>query len=89
MKALCARVADLLLEESNVHLVPAPVTVCGDIHGQFWDVLEIFRQGGEAPDTSYIFMVSAEQGRGEAVVRVEEQVVVEGGSALCLSNVAG
>jgi hypothetical protein len=57
MKALCARVADLLLEESNVHLVQAPVTVCGDIHGQFWDVLEIFRQGGEAPDTSYIFMV--------------------------------
>lgn len=58
MKALCARVADLLLEESNVHLVQAPVTVCGDIHGQFWDVLEIFRQGGDPPDTSYIFMVS-------------------------------
>ncbi|BEJ17591.1 hypothetical protein CspHIS471_0609920 [Cutaneotrichosporon sp. HIS471] len=56
MKALCARVADLLLEESNVHLVQSPVTVCGDIHGQFWDVLEIFRQGGEAPKTSYIFM---------------------------------
>jgi hypothetical protein len=34
------------------------VTICGDIHGQFWDVLEIFRQGGEAPETSYIFMVS-------------------------------
>lgn len=57
MKALCSRVADLLLEESNVHLVQSPVTVCGDIHGQFWDVLEIFRQGGEAPETSYIFMV--------------------------------
>jgi serine/threonine-protein phosphatase 6 catalytic subunit len=57
MKMLCARVRDLLLEESNVHLVQSPVTVCGDIHGQFWDVLEIFRQGGEAPDTSYIFMV--------------------------------
>ena len=57
MKALCARVRDLLLEESNVHLVQSPVTVCGDIHGQFWDVLEIFRQGGEVPDTNYIFMV--------------------------------
>jgi len=56
MKALCWRVRDLLLEESNVHLVQSPVTVCGDIHGQFWDVLEIFRQGGEAPATSYIFM---------------------------------
>ena len=58
MKALCGRVRDILLEESNVHLVQSPVTVCGDIHGQFWDVLEIFRQGGELPDTSYIFMVS-------------------------------
>jgi serine/threonine-protein phosphatase 6 catalytic subunit len=57
MKLLCARVRDLLLEESNVHLVQSPVTVCGDIHGQFWDVLEIFRQGGEVPATSYIFMV--------------------------------
>jgi serine/threonine-protein phosphatase 6 catalytic subunit len=57
MKLLCARVRDQLLEESNVHLVQSPVTICGDIHGQFWDVLEIFRQGGEAPDTSYIFMV--------------------------------
>lgn len=56
MKALCSRVRDILLEESNVHLVQSPVTVCGDIHGQFWDVLEIFRQGGELPDTSYIFM---------------------------------
>ncbi|EKC98507.1 hypothetical protein A1Q2_07189 [Trichosporon asahii var. asahii CBS 8904] len=56
MKALCQRVGDLLLEESNVHLVQSPVTVCGDIHGQFWDVLEIFRQGGEAPETQYIFM---------------------------------
>jgi serine/threonine-protein phosphatase 6 catalytic subunit len=58
MKALCTRVRDLLLEESNVHVVQSPVTVCGDIHGQFWDVLEIFRQGGEAPQNSYIFMVS-------------------------------
>ncbi|KAK4686009.1 hypothetical protein P7C73_g4133, partial [Tremellales sp. Uapishka_1] len=56
MKLLCARVRDLLLEESNVHHVQSPVTVCGDIHGQFWDVLEIFRQGGQPPDTSYIFM---------------------------------
>ena len=58
MKALCSRVRDIMVEESNVHAVSSPVTVCGDIHGQFWDVLEIFRQGGEAPENSYIFMVS-------------------------------
>lgn len=45
------------MEESNVQPVSAPVTVCGDIHGQFFDLLELFRTGGDVPDTSYIFMV--------------------------------
>jgi len=56
LKKLCDRVKELLLEESNVQPVSSPVTVCGDIHGQFYDLLELFKQGGEVPDTSYIFM---------------------------------
>lgn len=32
------------------------VTVCGDIHGQFYDLEELFRCGGQVPDTNYIFM---------------------------------
>merc|ERR1711915_721136 len=53
---LCERVKEILVEESNVQPVPSPVTVCGDIHGQFYDLLELFRTGGEVPDTNYIFM---------------------------------
>jgi serine/threonine-protein phosphatase PP1-1/serine/threonine-protein phosphatase 6 catalytic subunit len=45
-----------LIEESNIQPVSAPVTVCGDIHGQFYDLLELFRVGGEVPSTAYIFM---------------------------------
>lgn len=46
-----------LLEESNVQPVSSPVTVCGDIHGQFYDLMELFRVGGDVKDTNYIFMV--------------------------------
>jgi len=56
MKMLCDRVRNILLEESNIQPVSSPVTICGDIHGQFWDLLELLRKGGEVPDTSYIFM---------------------------------
>ena len=43
-------------EESNVQPVAAPVTVCGDIHGQFYDLAELFRIGGNCPETNYLFM---------------------------------
>jgi Calcineurin-like phosphoesterase len=46
----------VLLEESNVQPVRCPVTVCGDVHGQFHDLMELFRIGGNAPDTNYLFM---------------------------------
>lgn len=47
---------EILIEECNVQPVRSPVTVCGDIHGQFFDLLRLFACGGEVPDTSYIFM---------------------------------
>ncbi|XP_076183537.1 protein phosphatase V [Ptiloglossa arizonensis] len=56
LKKLCDIVCDLLLEESNIQPVSTPVTVCGDIHGQFYDLEELFRNGGQVPDTNYIFM---------------------------------
>jgi serine/threonine-protein phosphatase 6 catalytic subunit len=56
MKFLCEHVRSILVEESNIQPVSSPVTICGDIHGQFWDLLELLRKGGEIPETSYIFM---------------------------------
>jgi serine/threonine-protein phosphatase 4 catalytic subunit len=56
VKALCAKAREILVEESNVQRVDAPVTVCGDIHGQFYDLLELFKIGGELPDSNYLFL---------------------------------
>eukprot|EP01002_Notosolenus_urceolatus_P005409 NODE_2439_length_1117_cov_8.786517_g2025_i0.p1 GENE.NODE_2439_length_1117_cov_8.786517_g2025_i0~~NODE_2439_length_1117_cov_8.786517_g2025_i0.p1 ORF type:complete len:345 (+),score=60.57 NODE_2439_length_1117_cov_8.786517_g2025_i0:91-1035(+) len=57
MKKLCRHVTNILIEEANVQNVSAPVTICGDIHGQFFDLLELFRQGGQVQNgEAYIFM---------------------------------
>lgn len=56
LRILCEKVKEILIEESNVQPVKAPVTICGDIHGQFHDLLELFNKGGEIPNSRYIFM---------------------------------
>lgn len=52
------QVKEILIEESNVQPVNSPVTVCGDIHGQFHDLMKLFQTGGHVPETNYIFMVN-------------------------------
>ncbi|GAB7362643.1 hypothetical protein MBLNU230_g2952t1 [Neophaeotheca triangularis] len=56
VRELCYKARELLIEEGNVVGVDAPVTICGDIHGQFHDLMELFRVGGDVPDTQYLFM---------------------------------
>ncbi|KAJ1949299.1 serine threonine-protein phosphatase, partial [Linderina pennispora] len=58
VKNLCEKASakEVLMQESNVQPVRCPVTVCGDIHGQFHDLVELFKIGGNSPDTNYLFM---------------------------------
>ena len=58
MKRLCASVSELLMEESNVQPIRSPVTIVGDLHGQFYDLLHLLSSsvGNEPPHTSYIFL---------------------------------
>ena len=54
LKILCDK--EILAEENNVQPVSAPVINCGDIHGQIYDLFELFRIGGEIPNSRYVFM---------------------------------
>ncbi|CAM9378239.1 unnamed protein product [Phaeothamnion confervicola] len=56
VKQLCQKAREILVDESNVQRVDAPVTICGDIHGQFYDLVELFKVGGDCPDKNYLFL---------------------------------
>lgn len=56
VELLCERAIEILKSEPNVKPVQCPVTVVGDVHGQFYDLLELFEIGGRPPFTNYLFM---------------------------------
>ncbi|KAJ2238150.1 putative serine/threonine protein phosphatase [Coemansia sp. RSA 1722] len=56
VQKVCRLVREVLADESNVVRISAPVTVIGDVHGQFYDLLEIFHIGGNCPSTNYLFL---------------------------------
>lgn len=56
VKYLCEKAMEILRDLPNVVSVPAPVSICGDTHGQFYDLLELFSLGGKCPDTNYLFL---------------------------------
>lgn len=53
---LCKRARDILMEEANVTSVRSPVTVVGDIHGQWYDMQEMFEIAGKVPETNFLFL---------------------------------
>lgn len=56
VKFLIEKAKEILYKESNVQFVFCPVTICGDVHGQFYDLLELFKIAGKCPETNYLFM---------------------------------
>ena len=56
IKLICLRLKHELESLPNVIEIAAPVIIVGDIHGQFYDLLEVFKIGGHPPDSNYLFL---------------------------------
>ncbi|CAL9003090.1 unnamed protein product [Prunus brigantina] len=56
IRQLCITAKEVFLRQPNLLELEAPINVCGDIHGQYPDLLRLFEYGGFPPDANYVFL---------------------------------
>lgn len=56
IRQLCIVAKDVFLRQPNLLDLEAPINVCGDVHGQYSDLLRLFECGGSPPDSNYLFL---------------------------------
>ncbi|KAF8184843.1 serine/threonine-protein phosphatase 2B catalytic subunit [Pholiota molesta] len=47
---------NIFSREPNMVPLRSPVTICGDIHGQYYDLMKMFEVGGSLQDSLYLFL---------------------------------
>ena len=56
IRGLCLIAQDIFLSQPILLELEAPLTVCGDILGQYYDLLRLFEYGGFPPEANYLFL---------------------------------
>jgi serine/threonine-protein phosphatase PP1 catalytic subunit len=47
---------EILISQPILLELEAPIKICGDIHGQYYDLLRLFDYGGFPPEANYLFL---------------------------------
>jgi len=53
---LCKTSREVFMEQPVFLELEAPIKICGDVHGQFTDLLRLFEYGGYPPEANYLFL---------------------------------
>lgn len=56
IRMLCMTVRPKLLDQPMLLELTAPLKICGDVHGQYTDLLRLFEYGGFPPQANYLFL---------------------------------
>lgn len=56
VRGLCSRSKDIFLSQPVLLELEAPLKICGDVHGQYYDLLRLFEYGGSPPESNYLFL---------------------------------
>ncbi|XP_026426161.1 serine/threonine-protein phosphatase PP1 isoform X2 [Papaver somniferum] len=56
IRQLCVASKEIFISQPNLLELEAPIKICGDIHGQYSDLLRLFEYGGLPPEANYLFL---------------------------------